>query len=234
MFGGLEPVRSAKIQLRVRARKLVGWVDTLPIVRHTRSARFPMGMKTLRSVLLAICVAVFGSLATAQAQAPGFQMNDADRTFLQQMAQSAAFEIMGGQLARFRSNAPVIRQLGGRITRANVRESGQIRNLAIRFGVPVTNQPTQVQLEDLQDLQRFVGGQFNRKFVNGQIRTILNEISASLTVIREGLNPLVRGFAGSVWAIAAKPRCRTAAQNSDAVTGRLSAGKLKADHEWGA
>lgn len=152
-------------------------------------------MKTLRYLLATISAAMLCSLATSQAQLPGLLLNDADRTFLREAAQGAAFESIGGQLAGSNSNIGVVRKLGNRITRANVREGAEIRALALSLGLTISVKPSDEQAKDLKKLGGLFYTEFARTYVNTEITTILNDIRDSLVVIRDGNNLSVRAFA---------------------------------------
>lgn len=149
-------------------------------------------MKTLKHLLLAASATLLGSLATAQAQ---LLINDADRTFLQQTSQRDAFEIIGGQLPRSHSTLAVVRRFGNQITRNNNQDAAQVRALALRFGVPVSLKPSADEKTELSELGELFNVNFDQAWVNKEIRTILEDIRASLTVIKDGSNIQVRAFA---------------------------------------
>ena len=152
-------------------------------------------MKTLKHLLLTAAAVLVGSFATAQAQIPGRLVNDADITFLRQTSQRDAFEIIGGQLPRSHSALAVVRRFGNRITRDNNLDAAQVRALALRFGVPVSLQPSSDQKTELSGFGELFNGNFDRAWVNKEILTILEDIRASLTVIKDGSNLQVRAFA---------------------------------------
>lgn len=149
-------------------------------------------MKTLKHLLLAASALLVGSFTTAQAQ---LLINNADRTFLQQTSQRNAFEIIGGQLPNSHSTLAVVRTFGNRITRSNNRDSTQLRTLALRFGVPVSLQPSADQKSELSGLGELFNVSFDRAWLNREILTILEDIRASLEVIKNGSNLQVRAFA---------------------------------------
>ena len=148
-------------------------------------------MKTLKQLLLITSVTLLGSLASATAQL----VNSADRTFLQQTSQGASFEVIGGQLPVSHSGNAVVRRFGSLIVRNNAREFTQLRALALRVGVPISTQPSSEGIQDLQSLGQLFNLEFDRKYVSNEILTILSDIRASLTVIRDGQNLAVRAFA---------------------------------------
>lgn len=152
-------------------------------------------MKKLKHLLLAVSVVFVGSLATTQAQLPGGLVNDSDITFLRETSQRNAFEILGGQLPNSHSNLAVVKRFGNRITRNNNRDSQQLRNIALRLGVSISLQPSTTQTSDLSGYGQLFNGNFNRVWLNKEIRTILDDIRSSLTVINDGSNLQVRAFA---------------------------------------
>ena len=70
-----------------------------------------------------------------------------------------------------------------------------MRTLALRFGVPVSLQPSADQKSELSGFGELFNGNFDRAWVNREILTILEDIRASLTVIKDGSNLQVRAFA---------------------------------------
>lgn len=152
-------------------------------------------MKIFKCLLLTASVALFGSLATVQAQVPGGPVNDADRTFLQQTSQRNAFEIIGGQLPKSHSTVGVVRKFGNRITRDNNTDTTRLIRLALRIGVTISIKPSADQEQDLSELGELFNVEFNNAYVGKEILTILGDIRDTLTVIRDGQNLQVRTFA---------------------------------------
>lgn len=152
-------------------------------------------MKTIKHLLITASVVLLGSFTTAEAQIPGGLLNDADITFLQQASQRNAFEIIGGQMPRSHSTQASVRRFGTRVTRDNNLDSARIRALALRLGVSVSIKPSAEQITDLKGFGELFNGNFDREWLNKEIKTILDDIRASLEVIQDGSNLAVRNFA---------------------------------------
>lgn len=123
-------------------------------------------MYTLTKTLAAASVAALALTGTAQAA----QLSKAARTFLQNASGANMAEVEGAQLAEQKAQSPMVKQLAQTLLQDHQQLQQQLTTVEQQDGVQVKPNVTAADKSQMKKLQKMSGAQFDKRFVQDQIK----------------------------------------------------------------
>ncbi|MFB4296805.1 DUF4142 domain-containing protein [Actinomadura sp. NTSP31] len=138
------------------------------------------------------------SVPAAPPNASTAPVSDQDRTWLRDARQADLAEISAGRLAQQKGTTAQIKSLGAMLVQDHTAADGKLTATASRLGVEVPNAPSNVQLQQADDLKRGSGRGFDRDWLSAMIGGHEQTIAKTRTEIAKGSSPEVKNLASSV------------------------------------
>ncbi len=129
-------------------------------------------MKTFHPIAIAAAALLMSSpLALAQTatsstqNGSNAQLSSADRTYLEQDARGAAYELQISQLAAQKASSPQVRQYAEMVAKDHENYNQKLQQLAEQDGVTVNNTPDQKDQAKINQLEQLNGSAFDKTYV---------------------------------------------------------------------
>jgi putative membrane protein len=135
------------------------------------------------------------------ATAPGaaqHQLNQADRTFVQQAAIGGRAEVEAGNLAAQKGQAGPVKEFGKRMVQDHGKANDRLAALAKTDGVALPSAVDEEHRAMHEQLEKASGGDFDRTYIQGQIADHQKTAQLFEWEINAGQNAQLKSFASEV------------------------------------
>jgi len=117
------------------------------------------------------------------------------RAFANTAAQSGLAEVQAGQLAEQRAASPQVRQFGQILVQDHTAANQRLQDIAQQDNLTLPEQPSGAQRSELKRLRGLSGQQFDRSFVQAEIKDHRQAIAQFEREERTGKDPTLKAFA---------------------------------------
>lgn len=114
-------------------------------------------------------LAAAGLIGASVGAAGAAQLSQQDQQFMKQAAQGGMEEVQTGQLAEQKAAAPAVKQLGQTLVTDHTQLNNQLMQLAQQQGVTLPTTLDQSDRQEMQQLQKLSGSQFDKTFAKEEI-----------------------------------------------------------------
>jgi putative membrane protein len=118
---------------------------------------------------LPLALAAAGLIGFAAGTAGAAQLSAQDQQFVKQAAQGGLEEIQSGQAAEQRGASPAVKQLGQTLVADHTMMDNQLKQIAQQQGFTLPQSLDQEQRQELQQMNKLSGAQFDKQFTDEQI-----------------------------------------------------------------
>jgi putative membrane protein len=125
-------------------------------------------------------------------------LDRSDQQFLQTAASANSAEIQMGKIAQQNSSDPRIRQIGSDLVKDHTKANQELQHLAASKGLSLTFQPTSGQQREIQSLQQKRGDDFNKAFLNRNVKDHQKTIALFQKQSQKGQDPDVKAWANKM------------------------------------
>jgi len=115
--------------------------------------------------------------------------------FANTAAQSGLAEVAAGQLAQQKAASPQVRQFGQTLVQDHTEANQRLQDIAQQDDMTLPEQPSGAQRAELQRLQGLSGQQFDRSFVEAEIKDHRQAIAQFEREERSGKDAALKAFA---------------------------------------
>jgi putative membrane protein len=125
-------------------------------------------------------------------------LDRSEQEFLQAAASGNSAEIQMGKIAEQNSSDPRIRQIGSELVKDHTQANQELQRLAASKGLALNFQPTSSQQRDIQALQQKRGDDFNKAFLNQNLKAHEKTIAQFQKESQRAKDPEVRSWANKM------------------------------------
>lgn len=104
-----------------------------------------------------------------QAHANQTKLNESDREFVEEAGQGGLLEVRLGQLAQQRAASPEVKRFAQRMIDDHSAMNKRLAALAQQKGVPVPQELSQKHREEVDELSRKAGAEFDREYMSEMV-----------------------------------------------------------------
>ncbi|WP_437913097.1 DUF4142 domain-containing protein [Sorangium sp. So ce302] len=135
--------------------------------------------------------------AGEQARANQIKLNESDREFVEEAGQGGLLEVRLGQLAQQRAASPDVKRFAQRMIDDHSAMNKRLAALAQQKGVPVPQELSQEQREEVDELSRKTGAEFDRKYMSEMVDDHEDDVEEFKEATKEAKDADVRRFAAT-------------------------------------
>jgi putative membrane protein len=118
-----------------------------------------------------------------------------DQSFADAAAQSGIAEVQMGHLAEQKAASPAVKQFGQTLVADHTQSNQELQQTAQQKNIQLPTQPNQNQKSEAQKLQGLSGGEFDRQFVQDEIKDHQKAISLFQQEVQSGKDGTMKAYA---------------------------------------
>lgn len=146
----------------------------------------------MRTLPLACLAAGLVGMAVVPARA---DLNNADRSFIEQAASGGMAEIQAAQLAQQRSNSPQVKQFANRVIADHTQANSELQQIAQDQNVTLPEQPSAKDASAYRRLIGLTGTAFDQAYAQAEVSDHQQDIALFRKEAQSGQDPTVKSFA---------------------------------------
>jgi putative membrane protein len=146
----------------------------------------------MRTLPLACLAAGLAGIAAVPAHA---DLNNADRSFLEQAASSGLAEVQTAQLAQQRSNSPQVKQLASKIISDHTQANSELQQIAQDQNITLPEQPNAKDTSTYRRLVGLNGTAFDEAFAQAEVSDHQQDIALFRKQAQSAQDPALKSFA---------------------------------------
>ena len=146
----------------------------------------------MRTLLLACLAAGIVGIAVVPARA---DLNNADRSFIEQAASGGMAEIQTAQLAQQRSNSPQVKQFANRVIADHTQANSELQQIAQDQNITLPEQPSAKDASAYRRLIGLTGAAFDQAYGQAEVSDHQQDIALFRKEAQSGQDPTVKSFA---------------------------------------
>ena len=122
-------------------------------------------------------------------------LNNADRSFIEQAASGGMAEIQAAQLAQQRSNSPQVKQFANRVIADHTQANSELQQIAQDQNVTLPEQPSAKDASAYRRLIGLTGTAFDQAYAQAEVSDHQQDIALFRKEAQSGQDPTVKSFA---------------------------------------
>lgn len=118
-----------------------------------------------------------------------------DESFADTAAQGGLAEVAMGQLAQQKASSQAVKQFGQTLVDDHTQSNRELQQIAKQEDIGLPTQPSANDVSEKQKLQGLSSGEFDRQFVQGEVKDHQKDIALFEQEARSGKNDALKSYA---------------------------------------